>query len=329
MQKSRFFPYMVVFAGVLVASTAAIMIRLAQMEGVPSLVVAFWRLGFASAVLTPLVWSQQRNGLRALNRRLTGWALLAGVFLALHLATWIESLNLTSVASSVVLVTTNPLWVALIVWLLYRERLSRYSMIGLVITFSGSILITLSDAGILRWAGNAIWAWEFNGQALLSPQGAGGTALLGNSLALIGAITGAMYLIVGRSLRRELSTLLYVWLVYTTAAVVMLIWVLLAGLPLMGYGWLAFGWMLLLALGPQLLGHTAFNWSLAHLSATFVALAILGEPIGSSLLAYVLFGETFSPLQLVGFVSILLGIALGIRGEERQEPVRASPAESA
>ena len=124
------------------------------------------------------------------------------------------------------------------------------------------------------------------------------------------------YLLVGRNLRRHLSTLTYVWLVYTAAMVALVGFSLLAGPPLGGYSGLAYLWIFLLAIGPQLIGHTSFNWSLAHLSTTFVALAILGEPVGSAIFAYSLLGETFAPIQLIGFVLLLAGIGLGVLGEQ-------------
>ena len=120
-------------------------------------------------------------------------------------------------------------------------------------------------------------------------------------------------------MRRRLSTTAYVWLAYTAAAVALLLVTLLAGVPLWGYAWQAYLWILLLALGPQLLGHTSFNWALAHLSTTFVALAILGEPLGSAIFAFLLFGETLEPVQLIGFVLLLVGIGLGILGEQREQ----------
>lgn len=324
MLQSRFFPYVVLFIGVLIVSASAIFIRYAQAEGVPSLVVASWRLILAAAALTPLTLSRHRTELRALSRQEVLWATLAGAFLAIHLATWISSLALTSVASSVALVTTNPLWVALLAWLLFREPLSRFSLLGLGVAFSGSLLIALSDSQVLQLSLWPTFVFSLDPSQLTT---AGGTlqAVFGNALALLGAVTVAAYLLVGRSLRRRLSNTVYVWLVYSAAAVLMTLVTLVAGQSLGGYSLIAYAWLLLIAWGPQLLGHTAFNWALAKLSATFIALSILGEPIGSAILAYLLFGETFAVLQLSGFVMILTGIVLGILGEEGGSLKEANP----
>ena len=217
-------------------------------------------------------------------------------------------------ASSAALVTTNPLWVALAVLFFFCEKLSRTTILALIIAFSGSLLIAFSDGGILVITSSGI---QFNLQNLIAPTGKADTALFGDMLALIGAITVAAYLLVGRNLRAHMSNAPYVWLVYTAAMVTMVTVTLISGLSLFNYGWMIFFWMLLLGLGPQLLGHTAFNWALGVLSATFVALTVLGEPIGSAILAYFIFGETFQTVQLIGFALLLAGIALGVMGEQQ------------
>lgn len=296
---TRALPYLVLFGGVMVAAAAAIMIRYAQGMEMPSIIIATGRLGLAAIILLPIAWSRAGNELRRLSRRDLLLGIVSGIFLAVHFAAWISSLAYTSVASSVALVSTNPLWVALLSALLLRERPSLLTMAGVVLTIAGSILIGISDSA--------------------GPDS--GNALLGNLLALAGAFGGSIYFLVGRSLRQHVSVLAYIWLVYTSAAVVLLLMALaFAGTtnPVVlfgGYPPLAYLLLLGLAVGPQLLGHTAFNWSLRYLSATFVTVALLGEPIGSAILALILFGEWFAPLQLTGFVLLLAGIAVAARGE--------------
>jgi drug/metabolite transporter (DMT)-like permease len=290
-------PYLVLAFGVAVVSTASILIRYAQAEGVPSLAIAAVRLAMAALVLTPIVWMRAGPELRALRRRDLVLALFSGVALAIHFWSWIASLAYTSVASSTVLVTTNPLWVGLASMLILGERPGRRTIGGIALTLIGSLFIFTSD----------------------SPQG-GGAALQpdpvrGNLLALLGALAASAYLLLGRALRPRVGLLVYIWLAYGTAALVLLLTVGITGHTLAGYSTLAYAVMIALALGPQLLGHTAFNWALRHVSATFVAISILGEPIGSALLALLLFGERFAPLQLAGFVLILGGIFLAARGE--------------
>ncbi len=322
MSRPGFWPYLVLLTGVLIVSTSSIMTRLAQAGGAPSLVIASWRMIIAALILAPLAWGFRRNELRRVGRRDLNWSLVSGAFLAAHLGTWIASLSFTSVASSAALVSTYPLWVALISYFLFKERLSGYTMLGLAAALVGSLLITFSDSGVIVITAAGL---QVNWQALTAPTGqadsashpVGDTALLGNMLALMGGITGAGYFLVGRRLRVRLSNTAYVWLVYTAAMLVLVGVTLLAGQPLLGYSASVYLWLALIAIGPQLLGHTSFNWALAHLSATFVVLAILGEPLGSAIFAYFIFGEAFAPLQLAGFALLLLGIGLGVVGEQK------------
>jgi len=298
-------PYLVLFAGVLIASTASIMIRYVQAAGVPSLSIAAGRLGLAALILTPVALARAGGELRGLSRRDLLLALASGTFLAAHFASWISSLAYTSVASSAALVSTSPLWVGLASLLIFRERLGWGALAGIGTTLVGTALIGLSDSG---------------GSAQPNPA-------LGNGLALLGAAAMSGYLLIGRGLSRRLSVLAYIYLVYAAAAVVLLAAMALAGQGLLGLPPFAYLLLLALAVGPQLLGHTAFNYALGALSATFVAVAILGEPIGSALFALVLFGETFAPLQLAGFVLLLAGILLASRDERRAEGPAAAGGE--
>lgn len=289
-------PYVVLALGVAVVSSASILIRFAQAEGVPSLTIAAVRLALSALVLTPLFLARSAPKLLALRRRDVVLALLSGVALAVHFWSWIASLAYTSVASSTALVTTNPLWVGLISVLVLGERLERRTIAGIVLTLAGSAFIFVSDSTSLN--------------ASVQPD-----PVRGNLLALLGAVAASGYLLVGRALRARVALLTYIWLAYGTAAVVLLVAVAATGQSLLGYSAVAYAAMLGLALGPQLLGHTALNWALRHLSATFVALSILGEPVGSALLALMIFGERFAPLQLMGFLLLLGGIYLAARGE--------------
>ncbi len=293
---------MVLGAAVLIVSSAAIFIRVAQADGVSSMAIAAWRLAIAAMVLCPLVLVRHRDAVAALNTRAWMFGILSGLFLAMHFAAWISSLAFTSVASSLALVSTNPVWIALASWLLFRERLEAALLVGIAAAIAGSGLIFASDA-------------------TLSTGSHGSQPLLGNLLALAGSLTVCGYLLIGRRLRARVSLVPYIWLVYTSAAIFLMGAALFAGVALTGYtqtGWLC---LLVLALGPQLLGHSAFNWALGHVSATFIALVILGEPIGSALLAWLIFGETFAPLQLAGFSLLLAGIYLAGRGGRTRSKV--------
>lgn len=292
----RWLAYLVLGIAVLIVSSAAIFIRFAQADGVASLAIAAWRLTIAAVVLAPVVMLRHREEIAAMPSRSWWLGVASGLFLALHFATWISSLAYTSVASSLALVSTNPVWIALASWLLFRERLGASLLLGIAAAVGGSALIFASDTD----AGAATTATN---------------PLLGNTLAMLGSMTVCGYLLIGRRLRASVSLLPYIWLVYTSAAIFLMLGAAAAGVALGGYSLLGWGCLLVLALGPQLLGHSAFNWALGHVSATFIAIVILGEPIGSALLAWLIFGESFAPLQLAGFVLLLAGIYLAGRGE--------------
>lgn len=293
---SRPFPFLVLGVGVAVVSFAAILIRYAHADGASSLTIAAVRLGLAALVLAPFALLKSGAEIRRLRRRELALCALSGGFLALHFWSWITSLEYTSIASSTALVTTNPIWVGLVSALLLRERPGGAAIAGIALTIAGSLLIFSADAGM--------------------PHASSGKApLLGNVLALVGALAASGYLLVGRALRARVSLLAYVWLAYAIAAVLLWIGLLASGASLRGLPASAWGFMALLAIGPQLIGHTAFNWALRRLTATFVAVSILGEPIGSALLAVFLFGETFGALQLAGFLILLAGIFIAARGE--------------
>jgi drug/metabolite transporter (DMT)-like permease len=283
-------PYVALVIGVLAASTAAIFIRLAQEAAAPSLVLAAARLSIASIILTPLVLRRHWPAVRAVSFGDLKWALVSGVVLALHFATWITSLEYTAVVNSVTLVTTTPLWVALLAPIFLGEKLDRWAVAGLILALSGGILVGLS------------------GESGDPPTRS--APLLGNGLALIGAIMAAIYFMIGRRLRARLHLTVYIWLVYSTAAIILVLVVLVSGERVGGLPGRAYLWMLMLGLVPQLIGHSSFNYALGFLSAAYVSLVILGEPIGSGLLAIIFLNEWPVWLQLVGSALILVGIGV-------------------
>lgn len=293
-QPARWLPFVVLGIGLVAISFGAILARFAQAEGVGSLAVATWRLGFAALIITPVALLQSRHELARLTRRQIGMALAAGFFLALHFATWISSLEYTSVASSTALVTTNPLWIGLVSFLVFRETPTRMMIGGIALSFAGSLFIFWSDSR------NAA---------------AGADPLFGNMLALVGSWCFSAYLIIGRRLRAGLGLPAYVWLAYGAAALLLFAASGAGGVALFTLSDTAWLVLLATALGPQLLGHTTYNWSLRYVSATLVAVVTLGEPVVSALLAFILFGEGFAPLQFVGFSLLLAGIYLAARGE--------------
>ena len=296
----RWLPFVVLGVGLLAISFGAILARLAQGAGLPSLAIAALRLGLAALIVSPLALWQSRRALLSMTSRQLRLTLGAGFFLAVHFASWISSLEFTSVASSTALVTTNLLWIAIAAYLFSGEKPGRLMALGMVVSLGGSLLIFWSDSG--------------NSSSRGAP---GSNPLLGNALAVFGSWCFSAYLLIGRRLRADLSLAAYVWLAYGAAAVILLLACGVAAVPLTGYGAPAYWFALGLALGPQLLGHTAYNWSLKHVSPSFVALVTLGEPVGCAALAWFFFDESFALLQGIGFILLLGGIYLAARGEGR------------
>ncbi len=296
-QRVRFLLPIALLTAILAVSTASIFIRFAQKDA-PSLVIAAYRLSFASLALAPLALARHRDELRRLTRSELRLGLLSGIFLALHFATWISSLEYTTVASSVVLVSTSPLWVALLAPVFLKEPLSRWVLVGMLLALAGGTIIGLSDA--------CHWSTGFVCPPL--SEFVKGKASFGNFLALAGAWAVTGYLLIGRKLRARMSLIPYIFVVYGMAALVLIVVMLLAGESPVGYQPSTYVWLLLLALVPQLVGHSTYNWALRYLPAAFVAVITLGEPIGSTILAFMILQETPSLLQIAGGVLILAGI---------------------
>ncbi len=304
----KFSPQIVLFLGILAASTASIFIRFAQQEA-PSLVIAAYRMGLAGLILAPIALPSRSAELRKLSPKELGLALLSGLFLALHFATWIQSLEYTTVASSVVLVTTSPLWLAILANLLLGEEMRRATLIGLAIALFGGIIVGISDSCVE--VTNGLQCPPFSDFVR-------GERFLGNALALVGAWTGAGYFLIGRRLRPHLSLTSYIFLVYGAAGLVLVVMVWLTGTPAVGFSGTTYIWLLLLAIVPQLIGHSSFNWALGHLPASYISLPLLGEPLASTLMALVLLNEVPSLIKVFGGALILIGIALGNRARSAE-----------
>ncbi len=271
--------------GLVAVSLSAIFIRLADAPGV---VVAVYRMVLASLILLP--WTLRALRKTPLTRANSGYALLAGLFLALHFATWISSLSYTSVTASTTLGTTTPIWIALASWLFLKQSPPFATLLGMLIAILGGALIGFGSGG---------------------GEGAGSAPLFGNTLALLGAVAAAAYLMLGRAAqRRGLGLQAYVGVAYGVAALALLPLPLLFGYSYTAYPNQTFMWILLLALIPQLIGHTAYNYAVKHLAPTVVATVILLEPVGASLLALLLFTEVPPVLALLGSVVLLIGVAI-------------------
>jgi len=269
--------------GILAISTASIFIKLCD---APALTIAAYRVGVASLVLIPFV--AHRGTWRKWEWNHLRGCILSGFFLSLHFAFWIASLKYTSVASSVVLVTTHPIFVGVGARLFLQERLSFNLILGIVLSVLGGGLIGYGDMALSK------------------------QALYGDGLALLGAVAASGYLMMGRVIRRDQDLLSYVFPVYSTAGLVLVILSLLLRKPFFGYSSTTYLLFFLLALIPQLIGHTAFNWALKYFPASMVAIAILGEPVGSTALAYFFLNEPLTPLKALGGILIFIGVVAAL-----------------
>ncbi len=299
----RISPILGLFVAVLAASTSSIFIRFAQSEA-PSLAIAAWRLCLASMVLVPLAIARNRDEILRLKRSSVGLLVLSGIFLCFHFASWITSLEYTTVPSSVVLVNTSPLWVAVLSPLVLRDRLPGVIWLGLAVALVGGTIVGAGQACQINSTGIDCSGF----QNFLH-----GRVLFGNFLALVGAWCAAGYLLVGRWTRPTLSLLSYTAVVYGIAAVGLVVLALVNRTQLFGYQPATFVWFVLLALIPQLIGHSTYNWALRYLSAAYVSIALLGEPIGTSILALFLLKEAPTILEIVGGILTLIGIYVASR----------------
>jgi drug/metabolite transporter (DMT)-like permease len=276
--------YFILTLGLLAVSLAAIFIKFAQ---APGLVVAFYRMLIASLVLLPLTLPALKK--TPLSKHNAPYTLLAGVFLGIHFATWISSLSYTTIAASVSIVATQPIWVALFGWVFLGLAPSFMLLLGVLISVAGGAMIGFGD---------------FSG---------GSAPLLGDFLALLGAISSAAYFLLGRSAqKRGLSLNAYVGVAYGIAALVLLPLPLLAGVSYIEYPLSTFLWIAFLALIPQLLGHTSINYAVRFLNPTLVATAMLLEPIGAGLLDFIIFQQIPSTITLLGSLILLFGVAISI-----------------
>ncbi|MDR1915474.1 MAG: DMT family transporter [Synergistaceae bacterium] len=285
----RFTPILVLAMGVICISTGSIFARLAD---APALVKGAYRVGLASLILVPTALIFHRKEYLKLTRRDISVTILSGIFLALHFATWISSLDYTTVASSVMLVDTIPIWVALLNCALGRGAPGRVMWLCIFLSVIGACIVGYGDISFSK------------------------DALKGDVLAILGAVAAAIYIICGKESRKKLGLTAYVALCYGIAAVVMWCAVLIMGYPVTGYSPSTWGAFVAVAIMAQVLGHSSYNWALGYFSAGFIAIMLLGEPIGSAILAYILFDEVPTALKLVGFAILMIAIAVASWNEQ-------------
>ncbi|WP_407271771.1 DMT family transporter [Radiobacillus sp. PE A8.2] len=286
MNRPPFHPSIALIVGVISVSTAAVLVKLA--DATPASIIANYRLLFAFAIMAPFVLIKYRSEFKLISRHDWVLSIFAGIFLAFHFILWFESLNYTSVASSVVLVTLQPIFGFIGTYIFFRERFAAGAIISMIIAITGSIIIGWGDFQI------------------------GGMALFGDILALLGAIMITAYFLFGQNARKRLSLMTYTFIVYGISTFTLFIYNLVLGYSFSGYP--AQDWWIFLALAiiPTFLGHTLFNWALRWLSTSVISMSILFEPIGASILAYYILGEKITWTQWLGGMIVIFGLVLFI-----------------
>jgi drug/metabolite transporter (DMT)-like permease len=283
-------PNLAILISIIAVSTASILIR---MSNSPPIIIAAYRMIISTLILFPYfiyTGGMQKIKTRGMKGILT--QILVGIVLAIHFASWISSLSLTSVTSSVIFVHIDPIFVALFSHFYMKEKIRPRTIIGILIAITGATLIAVGDAGI------------------------GKLNLYGDLLALIGGIMLGIYILAGRHLRQTLDLTSYVTPVYATSAIVLIIAALLLNTPLTSYPIEEYLLFSTIAIVPMIFGHTVYNWALKYVSAPIVSISLLGEPVGASILAFLILKESPSIWTLTGGLITLTGIFIAVYQRE-------------
>ncbi len=294
----------VLIIGIISISLSAIFIRMCS--DMPSLSIAVFRLAIASVILISIAFFKKIR-LKAIEKRDLLLMVLGGFFLAFHLISWITSLKFTSVANSVALVTTNPIFVGFFSVFFLKNKLEKEIVLGIILSVLGSFLISRGYSGASIETTNHV---------------------LGDMLAILGAIFASGYILVGSIVRERVETFEYILVIYTITSVILIAISFFGSFTFMkghnvftGFSTKSYLFVFLLAVVSQLLGHTSFNYVLKFLKPDFVAITILGEPIGASIFAYIVFGEKVSLIQMTGMFFIFLAVVISSNKGNRIEEV--------
>lgn len=290
MEKPRIHPYIPIMIGVISVALSAIFVKLTTADAG---VVAFYRMLFSILLMLPIFLLKYRREVFLLGKKDWIFSAIAGVFLAFHFILWFESLNYTSVASSTVLVTLQPIFAFVGTYFFFKERLSLKIILSAVIAIVGSVIISWGDFKL------------------------SGTAFFGDMLALAACALITIYLLFGQDVRKRLSLITYTFIVYSISTITLFFYVLLKNESFGPYPESDWFWFVMLALIPNLLGHTLFNWSLKWVSTNVISIAILFEPVGASILAFYVFHENLTTSQITGGLIVIAGILLFVVDENK------------
>ncbi|MGM9945874.1 MAG: DMT family transporter [Lysinibacillus sp.] len=283
MGNEKTMPYIAISIGVISVSLSAIFVKLCSAE---SAVIAFYRMLFSVLIMSPIFLLKYKSELKLLQKKDWLFSIIAGVFLAFHFILWFESLNYTSVASSTVLVTLQPIFAFIGTYLFFKEKVAFQSIVAVIVAIGGSLLISWGDFRV------------------------SGAALYGDVLALIACAFITGYLLFGQDVRKRLSLMTYTMVVYSVSTITLFFYVLFMGQSFGPYESTDWLWFVMLAIVPNLLGHTLFNWSLKWVSTNAISIIILFEPLGAAILAFFIFNESLILSQVIGGIIVILGILM-------------------
>ncbi|KAA0258345.1 DMT family transporter [Deferribacter autotrophicus] len=282
--------YFILLFGIISVSFAAIFVRFC--DDVPAIMIATYRLVIASVILNVIYFRKGKKRFQFRKKDFV-YGFLGGGFLTLHFIAWFQSLKYTSVASSVVLLSTGPIFVAILSYLILKEKQEKEIIIAIIFAIIGTAVLAFGDTNFeIRF---------------------GEKALIGDSFAIMAAFFVSLYLLIGSRLREKMDIMSYIVLVYTFAAIILLVTSLILRIPFTGYEPKSYVFMVLLAVVSQNLGHTAFNWALRYLKTSMVAITTLGEPVIASVLAYFIFGESIDKYKFIGIILIFAAIIIASR----------------
>lgn len=295
-----FSPGMGLVLSVLMFSLGPSLIKMTLDSGMPPITLALIRLTIASFVLLPVVWQQHRTVLSHAPRRVFVLAILAGFAIATNYVTMMWSLDRTSIMINQVIVNSSPIWVGILEVAILGARFSRFMWAGLGLSIIGGLVIAMGSVG----------------------ENAAPEAALGNFLALIAALALAVYFIAGRSARKHITFIPYVWIVYTAGAIGVALALFFSNGTITGYTQEAYLWALTVTVVPQLIGHTMLNYAVGYFPATFASLSGQTVVVFSSIIAFILFAQIPTIAEVIGGVIIVTGVIIAVLAQQRRSAAK-------
>lgn len=281
-------PKLIVIIGVIFVSFSSALIKASS---APALIIATYRLAITVILMAPSTLIKSKNELKSVDIKSLCLCILSGIFLALHFATWITSIKYTSIASAAVLVNTHPIFIVVLTYIIFKDKINRKSLISITMTLLGGVIISSGDRSL------------------------GSNVFLGDILAAAGAAFIAFYMVIGRIMRQRLSAVSYTFIVYVSCTITLLLLDIITKTSFGPYSLKEWAIFLGLAVFCTILGHSIFSWSLEYVKPTFLSVAVLGEPVFATIWAAIFFLEFPNTWNVIGSIIIIAGIYLFSKSE--------------